>query len=203
MKTEDLKAKGLTDEQVSFVLAENGKDIKALQDENSILKTEKSQLENEKKVLEKEKTEKEKALADLQKDSITKEEYNKKVKEIEDNAKKEKEDYIFADLLAKGLDNAKVINNETTRKAFTAILDREKIKLSDDKKALIGLKEQIEVFKKDAPHFFENKANGYKVNEPGADGGKGDDNNQESFATNFAKEANEKESKQTGSQFFN
>lgn len=27
MKTEDLKAQGLTDEQVAFVMAENGKDI--------------------------------------------------------------------------------------------------------------------------------------------------------------------------------
>lgn len=27
MKTEDLKAQGLTDEQIAFVMAENGKDI--------------------------------------------------------------------------------------------------------------------------------------------------------------------------------
>ena len=38
MKTEDLKAKGLTEDQISFVLAENGKDIKTLQDENKTLK---------------------------------------------------------------------------------------------------------------------------------------------------------------------
>ena len=67
MKTEDLKANGLTEDQISFVLAENGKDIKTLQDENKALKADKSQLENDKKVLEKEKGEKEKALADLQK----------------------------------------------------------------------------------------------------------------------------------------
>ena len=51
MKTEDLKAKGLSEEQISFVMAENGKDLKALQDENTTLKAEKSQLENDKKVL--------------------------------------------------------------------------------------------------------------------------------------------------------
>ena len=33
MKTEDLKAQGLTDEQVNFVMAENGKDLKKLQKE--------------------------------------------------------------------------------------------------------------------------------------------------------------------------
>ena len=37
MKTEDLKAQGLTDEQVNFVMAENGKDLKKLQKENENL----------------------------------------------------------------------------------------------------------------------------------------------------------------------
>ena len=32
MKTEDLKAKGLTDEQIAFVMAENGKDVKREKD---------------------------------------------------------------------------------------------------------------------------------------------------------------------------
>lgn len=37
MKTEELKSKGLTQEQIDFVMSENGKDIKALQDENKTL----------------------------------------------------------------------------------------------------------------------------------------------------------------------
>ena len=41
MKTEDLKAQGLTEEQINFVMGENGKDLKALQEENATLKTEK------------------------------------------------------------------------------------------------------------------------------------------------------------------
>ena len=32
MKTEDLKAQGLTDEQINFVMSENGKDIKREKD---------------------------------------------------------------------------------------------------------------------------------------------------------------------------
>ena len=88
MKTEDLKEKGLTDEQIQFVFAENGKDISALQNENATLKAEKATLENEKKILEKEKSEKDKTIQDYQKNSITKDEYNKQVKEIEDNAKR-------------------------------------------------------------------------------------------------------------------
>ena len=37
MKTEDLKEKGLTEEQIAFVMAENGKDLKNLQKENENL----------------------------------------------------------------------------------------------------------------------------------------------------------------------
>ena len=37
MKTEDLKAQGLTDEQISFVMSENGKDIGKIQKKNSML----------------------------------------------------------------------------------------------------------------------------------------------------------------------
>ena len=40
MKTEELKAQGLTEEQISFVMAENGKDLKKLQKENDNLTSE-------------------------------------------------------------------------------------------------------------------------------------------------------------------
>ena len=39
MKTEDLKAKGLTDEQIAFVMAENGKDVKREKDKADSYKT--------------------------------------------------------------------------------------------------------------------------------------------------------------------
>lgn len=204
MKTDDLKAQGLTDEQITFVMQENGKDLKALQDENANLKTEKSQLENDKKVLTKEKEEKDKAIADLQKNSISNDEYNKKVKEIEDNAKKEQEEYIFNDLLNKGLDEAKVLKDDLTREAVISLInkDKDKLKISDDKKSLIGLKELADQYKKQAPHFFEKKkATGYEPVDP--DGDKGDDDGGYSMATNFAKEANKSESQENKSQFFN
>ena len=40
MKTEDLKNQGLTDEQISFVMSENGKDIEKFKTENETNKTE-------------------------------------------------------------------------------------------------------------------------------------------------------------------
>ena len=202
MKREELKAMGLTDEQVESVMAKNGAEVAALNTQITTLQSEKSQLENDKKVITKEKEDKEKAIADLQKNSISKDEYDKKIKEIEDNA--ENEDYIYNDLLNKGLDDAKVLKDDLTREAFISLInkDKDKIKLSDDKKSLIGLKEITDNYKKQAPHFFEKKkANGYEPVNP--EGDRGDDDGEISMATNFAKEANKSESQNTKSQFFN
>ena len=185
MKREELKELGLTDEQIESVMAKNGAEVAALNTQITTLKSEKSQLENDKKVLTKEKEDKDKAIDDLQKNSISNEEYNKKIKEIESNAKKEQEEYIFNDLLNKGLDEAKVLKDNLTRQAVISLInkDRDKLKISDDKKSLIGLKEVAEEYKKQAPHFFEKKASGYEPVDP--DGDKGDDGNGFSMATNL------------------
>lgn len=203
MKTEDLKAQGLSEEQISFVMAENGKDIQVLKDENATLKTEKSQLENDKKVLEKEKVDKEKALADLQKNTITKEEYDSKVKEIEANARKEHQDYVFDQLLNQALADGKVLKNEDAIKSVKSLLDMEKISISNDQKSLIGVKEQLEEKRKNSPFFFETKLGGSNPTEPSRNGGKGDRDGEISMATNFAKEANKSDSGEKKSQFFN
>ena len=204
MKREELKELGLTDEQIESVMAKSGAEVAALNTQITNLKSEKSQLENDKKVLTKEKDDKDKAIAELQKNSISNDEYNKKVKEIEENAKKEQEEYIFNDLLNKGLDDAKVLKDDLTREAVISLInkDKDKLKISDDKKSLVGLKELAEQYKKQAPHFFEKKkATGYEPVDP--DGNKGDDDGGYSMATNFAKEANKSESQETKSQFFN
>lgn len=203
MKTEDLKAQGLTEEQINFVMGENGKDLKTLQDENATLKAEKSQLENDKKVLEKEKGEKEKAFDDLQKNSISTEEYNKKVKEIEDNAKKEKADYIFDQLLKEEFKNAKVRNTENNINAVKGALDMTKIATDKEGKSIIGLKEQLDAIRKSDPHFFETKVDGNPPNEPDGNGGKGDGEPQTSSGANFAKKSNAAEASTEKSQFFN
>ena len=120
------------------------------------------------------------------------------------NAKKENEDYIYNDLLNKGLDDAKVLKDKFTREAVISLInkDKDKTKISDDKKSLVGLKELIEGYKKEAPHFFEKKkASGYEPVDP--DGNKGDEGDDISMAANFAKEANKSESQETKSQFFN
>ena len=193
MKTEDLKAQGLTEEQINFVMGENGKDLKTLQDENSSLKTEKAQLENEKNVLEKEKKEKEKAIKDLEEKTISKEDYEKKIQEIEANAKKEHADYIFNELLNKAFIEAKIKNTDNTIKAVKASLDLTKITTDKEGKTLIGINEQLEALKKSDPHFFEAKIGGKDPKDPDPNGNKGDEGNSFSMASNLAKEANKRE----------
>lgn len=201
MKREELKAMGLTDGQVESVMAKNGAEVAALNTQITTLQSEKSQLENDKKVITKEKEDKEKALEDLQKNSISKDEYDKKIKEIEENAKNEKADYILSQLVDKALDDAKILKNENSRKAVKGLLDMEKVSIGKDEKTLVGLKEQLDELKKTDSYFFEKKASGYVPVDP--EGSKGDEGDEISMATNFAKEANKSESQETKSQFFN
>lgn len=202
MKREELKEMGLTDEQIESVMAKSGAEVAALNTQITTLKSEKAQLENDKKVITKEKEDKEKALDDLQKNSISNEEYQNKIKEIEANAKKEHEDYVLDQLIDQALTDAKVLNTENARKSVKGLLDMDKISVAKDGKSLIGIKEQLEATKKTDAYFFEKKkATGYEPVDP--EGNKGDEGDDISVATNFAKEANKSESQETKSQFFN
>ena len=75
----------------------------------------------------------------------------------------------------------------------------EKVSIGKDEKTLVGLKEQLDELKKTDSYFFEKKA--YEPIDP--EGKKGDEGDEISMATNFAKEANKSESQETKSQFFN
>lgn len=205
MKTEDLKAQGLTEKQITFVMSENGKDLKTLQDENATLKTEKAQLENEKKVITKEKEDKEKAYNDLQKNTISKDEYDKKIKEIEETSKKAHEDYVLDQLLDAALENAKVLKSENARSSVKGLLEMDKISISKDQKSLIGIKEQLDSIKKTDGYFFEKTVKGHSpAGGSGNDDGD-DDNNDDSVSSSsdIAKELNAKSNAGTQkSQFF-
>lgn len=205
MKTEDLKTKGLTDDQINFVMAENGKDLKALQEENGNLKTEKAQLENDKSVITKEKEEKEKAYNDLQKNTISKDEYDRKVKEIEENSKKAHNDYVLGQLLDTALDDAKVLKSENTRKAVKGLLDMEKISVAKDEKSLIGAKEQLDGLKKTDSNFFEKSVKGHSPAGGTSDDSDTDDSSDNiGSASDIAKELNaQNNAGNQKSQFFN
>lgn len=199
MKTEDLKAKGLTDEQISYVMAENGKDLKTIQDENTQLKEDKTKLEADKGVLEKEKADKEKIISDLKEGTITKEEYNQKVQELEANIEKTKNDNIRNNILDSMYKEFKVIDTEENKLAISAILKLDELQLNKEKTEITGLKEKLEGLQKSNPHFFSNKLNGFQ---PGDKGGSGD-GTETNEASNIAKERNKLNSASTESKFFN
>lgn len=199
MKKEDLKAKGLSDEQIDFVMAENGKDIKNLQDENSQLKTEKTQLETEKGALEKEKTDKDKLITDLQEKTITKEEYNQKVKELEASIEKTKDDGIKDGILTKYNKDFKVIDTEENKLAINAILKIDELQLNKEKTDITGLKERYEELQKSNPHFFGTTVKGF---EPG-DKGDNHEGTETNSAISIAEERNKQASTSVESKFFN
>lgn len=199
MKTEDLKAKGLTDDQISYVMAENGKDLKAIQDENTQLKEDKTKLEADKGALEKEKADKEKIISDLKEGTITKEEYNQKVQELEANIEKTKNDNIRGNILNSMYKEFKVIDTEENKLAISAILKLDELQLNKEKTEITGLKEKLEGLQKSNPHFFSNKINGF---EPGDKGGSGD-GTETNEASNIAKERNKLNSAPAESKFFN
>lgn len=199
MKTEDLKAKGLTDDQISYVMAENGKDLKTIQNENTQLKEDKTKLEADKGALEKEKADKEKIISDLKEGTITKEEYNQKVQELEANIEKTKNDNIRGNILNSMYKEFKVIDTEENKLAISAILKLDELQLNKEKTEITGLKEKLEGLQKSNPHFFSNKINGF---EPGDKGGSGD-GTETNEASNIAKERNKLNSAPAESKFFN
>lgn len=205
MKTDDLKAQGLTDEQINFVMSENGKDLKALQDENATLKAEKSQLKNDKAVITKEKEDKEKAYSELQKNTISKEEYDKKIKEIEETSKKAHDDYVLNQLLDAALEDAKVLKSENARSSVKGLLEMDKISVAKDQKSLIGIKEQLDAIKKTDGYFFEKSVKGHSpAGGTGNDDTDDDNNDSVGSASDIAKELNAQNNAGTQkSQFFN
>lgn len=198
MKTEDLKAQGLSEEQINFVMQENGKDLKTLKEENAQLKTDKTQLEQEKGALEKEKTDKEQIIKDLQEGTITKEQYNQKVQELEASIEKTKDDNIKKTILEKFNKEFNVIDTDENKLAINAILKIDELQLNKEKTEITGLKEKYEALQKTNPHFFGNKLDGFEPGDKGDNGG-GTETNE---ASNIAQERNKLNSVITESKFF-
>ena len=199
MKTDDLKAQGLSDEQINFVMGENGKDLKTLQDENAQLKADKTQLETDKQALETEKANKDKIIKELQEGTITKEQYNQKVQELEASIEKTKDDGIKKSIIDKYYKDYKIIDTEENKLAISAILKLDELLLNKEKTDITGLKEGFEGLQKSNPHFFGNKLNGFEPGDKG-DNHEGPETND---ASNIAKERNKQDSVTTESKFFN
>lgn len=153
MKTEDLQAKGLTQEQIDFVMAENGKDLKKLQKENENLTADrdtwKEKAETAETTL--------KSFEGIDPDKIQSElkEWQQKAADAEKNAQQQIYDRDFADALKAELEEVKFTSEAAKRDVVSQIKAAE-LKLKDGK--ILGLTDLIDQIKKaDASAFVDEK----------------------------------------------
>ena len=97
MKTEELRSKGLSQEQIDFVMAENGKDLKALQEENKTLTADRDSWQKKAETAEGSLETVKGQLKDAKEtlkgfDGVDVEGFKKKISDLEDQIKKRDED---------------------------------------------------------------------------------------------------------------
>nr|DAZ41161.1 MAG TPA: minor structural protein [Caudoviricetes sp.] len=151
MKTEELKAQGLTEEQISFVMAENGKDLKKLQKENDNLSVDRD-------------TWKEKAEAaettlkgfegvDLETMQRELSDWKQKAADAEKNAQEQLYERDFADALKAEFEGIK-FSSEAAKRAIMAEVKEAGLKLKDGK--ILGLNDLVSQMKeKDSSAFID------------------------------------------------
>ena len=132
MKTEDLKAQGFTDEQIKFIMAENGKDIEA---EKAKIKVETEKLTKANETI--------KSLQETVKkfDGVDVEKLKQDLADAETKYNTE----LSAAKLNYALEARLAKEGAVNSKAVKALLDKSKISLDGDN--LIGIDEQLKVLK--------------------------------------------------------
>lgn len=164
MKREELRALGLTDEQIEKVMAEHGK---SLTEVNAKL----SAAEESKKALETQLAARDKDIKELKKGSEDNAELTKKYEELESKYKQEKADYeqqIKDTNLNHAVDLAltgKVHDTNIVR----GLLDRTKLTL-DDKGTLGGLEEQLKGLQESKSFLFVSEPSPATKQEPSFSG---------------------------------
>ncbi|GIO25172.1 phage scaffolding protein [Oceanobacillus sp. J11TS1] len=163
MNREELKALGLSDEQIDKVMAAHGKvvnDTKKKADEVDGLKT---QIDDYKQQLK----DRDKQLDDLSKKAKDSEELTSEINQLKEANKTAKQEYeqklqqqAFDHTLENSLNGAKVKNT----KAVKALLDMETIKLDGD--TLKGLDDQLKGLKESDPYLFEQEEQQQQKNIP-------------------------------------
>lgn len=151
MKTEDLKEKGLTDEQISFVMSENGKDLKKLQKENETLTSDRDTWKEKAETAE----ETLKGFEGIDPTQVQAQlaEYKKKAEDAEKDRDAKLYERDFADALRTALEGIK-FSSEAAKKAVMADIKEAGLKLKDGK--ILGLNDLISQMKeKDASAFVD------------------------------------------------
>ena len=170
MKTEDLKNQGLTDEQISFVMAENGKDIEKFKTENETNKTElksvKEQLKSANETIE---SYKNMNIEDIKKSA---DDYKAKFEQSENERKSEIEKLK----LSHAIDNALTKAGAKNLNAVKATLDLSNVKLDGDK--LLGFDDLLKNSKERDSYLYDDAQ---KSQGTGSTGNFGKQNNQSSI----------------------
>jgi len=151
MKTEELKAQGLTEEQISFVMAENGKDLKKLQNENDNLTADRDTWKEKAEAAETTL----KGFEGVDLETMQKElaDWKQKATEAEKNAQAQLYERDFNDALKAELENVK-FSSEAAKRAIMAEIKESGLKLKDGK--ILGLNDLISQMKeKDASAFVD------------------------------------------------
>lgn len=151
MKTEELKAQGLTEEQISFVMAENGKDLKKLQKENDNLSADRDTWKEKAEAAETTL----KGFEGVDLETMQKElsDWKQKATEAEKSAQAQLYERDFADALKTEFEGTK-FSSEAAKRAIMAEVKEAGLKLKDGK--ILGLNDLIGQMKeKDASAFID------------------------------------------------
>lgn len=151
MKTEELKSQGLTEEQISFVMAENGKDLKKLQKENDNLTSERDTWKEKAEAAETTL----KGFEGVDLETMQKElsDWKQKATEAEKSAQAQLYERDFADALKTEFEGIK-FSSEAAKRAIMAEVKEAGLKLKDGK--ILGLNDLIGQMKeKDASAFID------------------------------------------------
>lgn len=160
MKTEKLQEKGLTQEQIDFVMAENGKDLDKLQKENKELTADRDTWKQKAKNAE----ETLKSFDGIDPAKIQGElaGWKQKAEEAEENAKKQIYERDFADALKTDLEGYQ-FTSEAAKRDVMAQIKAAELKLKDGK--ILGLSDLIEQIKqKDATAFVNQEQEQLETN---------------------------------------
>lgn len=150
MNREELKALGLSDEQIDSIMAAHGKVVNATKDE---LTSAQSELESYKTQL----TDRDTQLEELRTKAQGNEDLQATIdalKQANDDAKAAHKAELSNTKLNYELDQALLLNKARNPRAVKALLDMDIVKLGDDGK-VAGLFEQIETLKESDSYLFE------------------------------------------------
>ena len=151
MKTEDLKEKGLTDEQIQFVMAENGKDIKKLQKENGTLESDRDNWKQRAETAEE--TLKKFDGVDLETMQTELNTWKQKAETAEKDYEQKIYERDFSDALKTELESVK-FSSDAAKRAVMSEIKESGLKLKDGK--ILGLSDLIgQIKERDASAFVD------------------------------------------------